>query len=414
MRLNHQGNYLLVSAHHCAPHMGSEHAVGWNYIKGLCKNNNIIVVTEDNDFKDKILQEINDVKNIDFDIQVFFVKHGQKSDGRKNNLRLGYYLSYILYQLRVYKKAKELMSIYSITSIHHLTIVGFREPGFLWLYDVPFIWGPVGGLVYSPRKLFSTLSFKMKVFQSIRNIITSIQFNYSPRVRLAYRKTQKNGCFIAAEPSIGRMFKNKFGGNYTWIPETGAGEVYNYQKEVNRTDELHILWVGALIDIKPLGLLLESLNRIKCRKIKLTVVGDGDAKCKHEEFVKKNSINAVFAGWVNHNDIHKYYSEADLFCLLSLKDLTTNVVFEALSHSLPVICLNHHGYSYIVDESCGYKIEIKSREQVISKLASTLVDINNDRAQLVKKSIHAKNKAREYSWDNNVEKLNSIYDGLLK
>ena len=29
--------------------------------------------------------------------------------------------------------------------VHQATFCGFREPGFLWKLDAPFLWGPIGG-----------------------------------------------------------------------------------------------------------------------------------------------------------------------------------------------------------------------------------------------------------------------------
>lgn len=404
--------FIVISAHHCAPNMGSEHAVGWNFISKLANYYNLIIITENNEFREPITQAIKDIENNGKKIFIYFVDHGMVSDGRKNNLRFGYYLTYIKYQFKVFKLVKEITKSYNVKLIHHLTIVGFREPGFLWLLNIPFIWGPVGGLVYSPKVLFHDLTTKMKFFQVIRNSITWLQFNFSPRVRLAYYKTQKKGCFIAAEPSIGDRFVKKFGGNYEWIPETGANIFNENQFNIERSDGLlHVLWVGALIDIKPLQIVIDSICKAKnTKKIKLTVVGDGDARSRYEKYALTKNINAKFVGWVDHNLVDDYFKSADLFCLLSMKDLTTNVVFESLSHSLPVLCLNHHGYSYIVDDKCGFKVDLDTRDNIIFNI-STILDqcvenpsiINSLRAGALSKGI-------EFSWDKNISKVLNIYE----
>ncbi|HGY9592874.1 TPA: glycosyltransferase [Vibrio campbellii] len=419
MFLNH--DYIVISAHHCAPNKGSEHAVGWNAIKELSKNNNLIVITEDNDYKHDLLRETEKL-NTGNQVLVYFVKHGQVSDGRKNNLRVGYYLTYILYQIRVFKLVRKLINKYDIKLIHHLTIVGFREPGFLWLLPKPFIWGPVGGLVYSPPELYSDLSLKMRAFQYVRNFITWLQFNLSIRVRLAYKKTQTSGKFIAAEPSIGDKFVSKFGGVYDWIPETGSTidtivrtcDDFKVNQQ-QRDGTLNLLWLGALIDIKPMKLLIDSITESKYKeKVVLNVVGDGASKDKFKSYAIANNVNVNFIGWVEHSKVKENFYSSDLFCLFSMKDLTTNVVFESLSCGTPVICLNHHGYSYIIDGTCGMKININERNTMVRDIASKLNSVMENRDRLNVMSRGALEKANKFTWENNFKKISDIYCKVTK
>ncbi|MEZ9923368.1 glycosyltransferase [Vibrio breoganii] len=408
--------YIVLSAHHCAPFEGSEHAVGWNAINEISKNNKVIVITENNLYREAISKEIAKLNSSGRCIKVYFVDHGSVSDGRKNNLRMGYYLTYILYQIRVYFLVKKISANFNISLIHHITIVGFREPGFLWILPYPFIWGPVGGLVYTPKKLFSELSTKMKIFQFIRNSITNLQFSLSLRVRKAYKKTKDNGAFIAAEPSIGKKFSRKFGGDFLWIPETGCsiGQELPEAKEKFNSNKLKLLWVGALIDIKPMRLILDGIANSNYKdSIELLVIGDGDSKSSFESYARKLEINVNFIGWVEHEKVRDYYVDSDLFCLFSMKDLTTNVVFEALSSKTPVICLDHHGYSYIIDDSCGIKIGINKRDTIVSDISIAMNEIFEGKIDLRVLSVGAFERASNFTWEKNMSRFSTIYSEVL-
>lgn len=310
--------YVLISAHHCAPGMGSEHAVGWHLVSRLAHQHPIILITQDNEYKAAVEAGVDKLVRNGAKVKVFYVRHGATTDGRKNNLRFFYYLTYVWYQWRVLILAKELMKTHRIVATHHLTIVGFREPGFLWRLNVPFIWGPVGGLVYAPRVMFSDLSRKMRVFQGIRNILTWVQFSVSPRVRIAYRAASENGGFIAATTDIGERFQRRFGGRYVWIPETGSNcglDAPAHMDDPITDRPLELLWLGALIDLKPLGILLDAISLVPDhrRRIRLSVVGDGDARKRFEQQAEALGVNANFAGWVIHEEAKRQFSDADLF-----------------------------------------------------------------------------------------------------
>lgn len=401
--------------------MGSEHAVGWNLVSRLVRDHPILLITQDNQYKEAVEAGVKSLQLEGFHIEVFFVRHGATTDGRKNNLRLWYYITYAAYQRRVLLLAKTLMKTYRIVATHHLTIVGFREPGFLWSLGVPFIWGPVGGLVYAPRILLSNLSLKMQIFQSIRNFITWIQFSFSPRVRLAYRTASLTGRFIAATPDIGQRFQQRFGGKFVWIPETGSHIeetilVPSTALHVIVDRPLELLWLGGLLDIKPLGILLDAIAKIPNhqRCINLSVVGDGDARPRFEAQAKALGVNAEFGGWVSHAESKKRYNAADVFVLLSVKDLTTNVVFESLGAGVPVICLNHHGYSSIVDRSCGLKIPLLPYDELRDYLASELLRLIENPELLFQLRHGALDRAASFTWDGNSKKISAIYHDIKR
>jgi glycosyltransferase involved in cell wall biosynthesis len=408
--------YVIVSAHQCAPGMGSEHAVGWNLVSRLAYRHALLLITEDNDFRAAVEDGVRGLREQGCTIEVFFVPHGSTYDGRTNRLSIGYYLTYVQYQRRVLALARDLKSRYEIAAANHLTINGFREPGFLWQLGVPFIWGPVGGLLFAPSELYDVLTPRVRLFQRIRSAITWLQFRFSPRVRLAYRATQRpGGAFIAAAPDIGHRFQRRFGGNVHWIPETGSQPPACAVRKAPDDGPLRLLWVGAIIERKPLGLLLEAIAEIPnhAERITLTVVGDGDSRARYESVARRLGIDVRFLGWIPHEQTQQHFDAADLFVLLSVQDLTTNVVFESLARGLPVICLDHHGYAAIVDDTCGIKIPIGRLDKVRSDLAARLAVLATDKARLLPLAEGATHRAAQFTWDRNSDRIAELYDHAL-
>lgn len=393
--------------------------MGWNLLAQLARLHDIVLITQDNEFRGSIKAGIDQLNADGGNVTPYFVRHGTSTDGRKNNLRLFYYLTYIAYQLRVYRLAKHLLLRHEISAVHHVNIVGFREPGFLWLLDRPFFWGPVGGLVYTPWALYAELPLKSKVFQGIRAVITWLQFNLSPRVRLAYKATQQTGgAFIAATSDIGARFQRRWGGHFSWIPETGSHTVIAAKQhsriQHDASSELHLLWAGALIDRKPLNMLLDAMAAVPRQnsRLRLTVVGDGDSRPRFEAKARHLGVRAEFLGWRPHEETLAHFRNSDLFVLLSVSDLTTNVVFEALGNGLPVLCLDHHGYSEVVTKACGIKIRVSDASTMRRDITRLLDDLASQPDMLLRLSEQAMPRAAEFSWKHNASAISGLYPRL--
>lgn len=397
--------------------MGSEHAVGWNLVSRLARRHAILLVTADNEFRESVERAVAALRADGCTIEVFFVRHGSVYESRRNHLNVGYYLTYTIYQRRVLELARELMRRYEIAAVHHLTINGFREPGFLWQLGLPFVWGPVGGLHFSPPELYGVLPAKGRWLQRARSAVTWAQFTFSPRVRLAYRATQRpGGAFIGATPDIGARFRRRFGGEVHWIPETGSHPPVTSVRSEADAGPLRLLWVSRLIDSKPLGLLLEAIALVPdhARRISLTVVGDGHSRERHEATARRLGVAAEFVGSVPHAETTRQFDAAELFVLLSIQDLTTTVVFESLARGLPVICMDRHGYGAIVDDSCGVKIPIRSLGQVRAELAERLDVFASDKARLLPLAAGAVRRAAQFTWDRNGERISALLEQALR
>lgn len=412
MNMDELQDYVLVSAHHCAPNMGSEHAVGWNLVSRLAKSYAILLITQDNEFRVDVELGVEQLKSEGCRIEAFFVQHGSRTDGRANNLRVGYYLTYRLYQWRVLALARSLMRRYRIAAVHQLTIVGFREPGYLWRLGLPFIWGPVGGLVSCPASLYQELPWRSRLFLTAREIATRAQFSFSRRVLMAYKATQRpGGAFIAATSDIGERFSSRFGGRYQWIPETGSRPIPSVRSRGAHLGPLRLLWVGALIDRKPMIPLLDAMAAIPNHgnRLELTVVGEGQSRGRYEAHARKLGIKAHFMGWTTHDHAQQHYQRADIFVMLSLLDLTTNVVLEAMGAGLPILCLDHHGYAGIVTPACGIKLPVSDPSSLRQAITETLQELVENPAPLSCMGHAAWERAAEYTWDRNAETLGALY-----
>ena len=110
-----------------------------------------------------------------------------------------------------------------------------------------------------------------------------------------------------------------------------------------------ILYVGRIVKEKRLEELLNIVIRVvqKRADAKVIFVGNGDAKEKLcETVIEKNlSDKIIFTGFVDWTKLSAYYALSDIFVTVSLSEMHSMTVLEALTLGLPVVCRKDTSFS---------------------------------------------------------------------
>ena len=137
---------ILVNAYAVSPNWGSEPGLGWNWIANLSKYCNLFVITE-GEWKKEIEEKVAELPQRD-NIHFFF--NPVSPEIRKMCWNQGdwrFYKHYRDWQNKSLDLARQIIADNHIDVIHQLNMIGFREPGSLWkIKEIPFVWGPVGGV----------------------------------------------------------------------------------------------------------------------------------------------------------------------------------------------------------------------------------------------------------------------------
>ena len=105
------------------------------------------------------------------------------------------------------------------------------------------------------------------------------------------------------------------------------------------------------------------------------------------------------------------YPEFDVFLFASLHDTGGYAVIEAMFNELPVICLDCGGPAVSVRETCGVKVPLTQRAEVIAGLADGIRQYDQDRQRLAEHGRAAREVViQEYDWDNKGEQMNRVYE----
>lgn len=403
---------ILISAYACGPGQGSEPGMGWNFVLGLSKYHEVHVISEklkwEKSINEHFLRNPEHRDNLHF----YFIEKKRNKALRKI-WPPSYYWYYKAWQKKAFELALYLDRKENFDLVHQLNMVGYREPGYLWKMNKPFVWGPIGGFENSPFSFLPSLGLKGFIFYAGRNLFNIWQKNFLPRVKAAALRT--NSALIGATSSNCKIIKEKFGRQLFLIPEVGAESV-KIVEIVGRqeVEPLKIIWSGQHIARKNLPLLIAALKDIPI-PYELHVLGVGEMTKKWKSLAEKSGVEkpTTWYGWIDREEALQVMQSGHVMCITSISDLTSTVTLEALSFGLPIICLDHCGFADVVTDSSGIKIPVTNPSQAAKDFQSALVNLYRDENHRQKLARGALDRASDYNWENKINFLNDIYYTLL-
>ena len=403
---------VLVSCYACSPYRGSEPGMGWNFVNGLSQFHEVHVIVEQEKWADDISKYMDENPTSSKKLNFYFIRKKRNRTLRKI-WPPSYYWYYKQWQKKAYQLALELDKKEDFDIIHQLNMVGYREPGYLWKIDKPFVWGPIGGLENSPWSFLPSLGFKGLIFYTGRNLINNLQRNFKLRARKAAKR--KNSVLIAATPGNASLINKLWKRDAVVISE--VGQENNIAASVNidtSSEDLDIVWSGQHTPGKNLPLLLHTLKKVRF-PYKLHILGAGEMTTKWKTLAKQLNIydKCLWYGWIERDKAIDVMKDGEVFCITSISDLTSTVTLEALSYGLPIVCLDHCGFAHVVNENCGIKIPVDTPENAAKNFARALQKLNDDKDYRKKLSAGAITRAKDFNWENKIHQLNSIYNSLL-
>lgn len=404
---------VLLGCYACDPGYGSEPGMGWNFVSNIAKHHDVHAIVEEGEFKETLTQFAAEhpeaVKNITF----HFVCRTHHETLRKF-WPPSYYWFYRVWHRKAYQYAKLLDAKEDFDIVHQVTISGFREPGFLWKLGKPFIWGPLGGFTDTPWCLLSSLGALGALHFGIRNIINGIQKRWGFSARAA---AKHSAAILTSTTKAVDEIKRFWNRDAVLMNEVGleTGHEQFYSPPHEPGTPLRICWAGEHIPRKALDLLLHALPQCK-EKMELHVLSKGPRMEAWKHLTHQLGLDDVvtFHGFVPREDAFRIMSSSHVFCITSVREDTSTVVFEAFRYGLPIIALDHCGFSTVIDETSGIKIPINSRKQVIADYAHHLDDLatHEDRRQLLSQGALA--RCQQFTWDAKMKVLNRLYAKHLK
>lgn len=406
---------VLINAYAISPNWGSEQGMTWRWITELVKYHNLFIITE-GEWQAEIEQA---VKEHPLGDRMHFYYNPLSPRVRKMCWNQGdwrFYVHYRKWQKSTLEIAKKICKEVHIDITHHLSMIGFREPGLLWLLEGPkHIWGPIGSMGDIPTHFLTDLPLQVRIKQKLKNVISRYQVTHSP-VKDAIKRSDR---MIAAMTVTADIIKDKYGINVEVISETGLVPNAGHQHTYDSSKPLELLWVGRFIPTKKLSIALEALARTKNYKaFRLHIVGSGsDAEvAMYKSLSVKLGVDDVctWHGRIPHPEVQNMMQEKDLFYFTSVYEGGPHVVNEAITNNLPILCFDTCGQGLVTDDSIGWKVPFTTLEEGINGFAEKLDYILEHRELLPSRSFNCTAKQQELSWENKIKRICEIYEEVVK
>jgi glycosyltransferase involved in cell wall biosynthesis len=410
---------ILLLSYSVSPVRGSEYSVGWNHIKEMSQEHNLVVLYG---LAGDHMGDLSEVEGIPqskslSNIEWVAVRPNKLTNflntlNRSGILNYSFYLAYRFWHLQAYQVAKKITENRTIDVIHYLCPIGFREPGFLWKIDKPYIWGPLGGVENRSIKLAYQKKIWIGVKIFFRNLINKIQFKFSGRVRSAFARSN---LVLAATTGIQKELLKVHKIESIWLPENGiVDEMLKEQKiiKVNSGEIVNIIWVGRLAERKSLDILLKALGLVESKSWKLSVIGGGS----REEYSRLSQESDIFyninwVGEIDRQDLFKYYRDAHIHVISSLAEANSTVIWEAMSFGIPTISLDHFGMHDVICERCGIKISTKNQLNIIiENLAKVIENLIREPSVIENLSYGVQICSKSHLWSRRRLMWNQYYD----
>jgi glycosyltransferase involved in cell wall biosynthesis len=261
----------------------------------------------------------------------------------------------------------------------------------------------------------------------------------SNRVNESIKKSSLIYAFSAEDQAL---FKNEGAQRVEVMLDAGCGlQVSSYPQPATgifqpaTSTRVRILWCGQLIKRKALDILLKAVAGDDDLKdhVEITIVGDGPLRKKYETLITKlfpsittnpNSTSTTklvrMTGWITRDEVFAHMRGSDILVHTSYREATSNVIAEALSCGLPVICHDISGMSIAITDDCGIKIPLKSYNNSILAFRSALKLITHNSQLTTLSNYHSQTlpafrsaalrRAHELSWDAMAERISADYN----
>lgn len=405
---------ILINAYACSPSRGSEPGMGWNWCTHLAKHCELFIITEE-EFREQIESVLPTLPQKD-NIHFYYNPVSEKvREIARNQGDWRFYTHYKRWQKKTLEIAKQIVAEHKIDIIHQLNMIGFREPGYLWkIEDIPFVWGPIGGVKKFPVAYLKGAGIKLQLFNRLKNVLNVWQLKYDPWINKAFKRAK---LLISSIPDSYRGIRKYKKRESVLIPETGSFITDDVPAKRFYNEYFHVMWVAKFDFCKQLPLALKALAATNNKQIILDIYGQGNEEQEKEarQLIKELNISdqIVWHGHTSKAVVQQAMREAQLFFFTSVSEDTSTVVLEAISNHLPVLCFDACGFGGVIDETVGRKIPLTNPQKSITDFAGYLNMFYANRPLLEELSLNCKTLQQQLSWDEKAIKVVNLYQEVL-
>jgi glycosyltransferase involved in cell wall biosynthesis len=405
---------ILLSAFACVPFAGSEGGVGWRYAVELGKSHQVVVLTD--------VSRRAAIQNAMVDmslpgVQFVYYRPWFLKQVPLNSLTAK--LMFTAWQFSVLPFARYLHGQHQFDVAWHLTYGLYRTPSFLGYMGVPLVFGPAGGGEDAPLRLKKSITGVEKLKELVRSVanwyalINPFLWISLRRADLLLVKTAQTKMALPWPYRSKAIAIQEIG-----IDDRGLSASDLICREPGRP--LEVLYAGNLLGLKGVHLAIRAISMARERGIDLrfTIVGSGRIEFQLRALATRLGVQDI-TKWISRvpqHELFEIYKQSHVFLFPSLHDSSGNVVLEAQSFGLPVVCLDLGGPPTLVDETSAIVVTTSSRseEDVVVALADALVALSVDESKRKSMASCALMKSASQTWSGRINQIAGMVETIVK
>jgi glycosyltransferase involved in cell wall biosynthesis len=327
---------VVAFAYACEPERGSEPGAGWAWARMIAAFGEVTVITRANNRNaiEAILPTTPERDRLEFvyvDLPSWarFWKRGSR----------GIHLYYVLWQAAALRVVRRRHRSQPFDVVWHLTMANAWMGSMAPLLDLPFIYGPIGGGVKTPRRLIPMLGARGILKEAAYALLQTLSPYLNPFERLAERRAR----LILVQNAETR----------NWLRSACRDKAVVFPNAVipaptrrwrSRAGSSVALFAGQLVPGKAVLLAIRAMAHLPDWHLMICGAGPEEPRLRRLVCEMRLDERVTFKGWVERSELLRIMAEdVDVFLFPSLHDQSPWVLHEARAVGLPVVCLEGCG-----------------------------------------------------------------------
>ena len=250
--------------------------------------------------------------------------------------------------------------------------------------------------VFTERTAFKELSIYFGIKDFVKKFLIKLILKFF------YKKAD---LVIANSKKVASDISNFSNVRTTYVYPGSFYKTFKRQKKVSR--KLNIISIGRMSEEKGFDILVKAFRYIDKEKYNLNIIGDGNKKENIIDLVNKYQLQKNIKVLGFKANIYPYLKKSDLLINPSYFEGFPNVVIEALSCGVPVICSKSYGgiNEILKNEKYGDLFENGNTKDLKNKISNFLKNPN----KLQYKSLKGQKDLKRFSEKESAKKYEKIF-----
>lgn len=278
---------------------------------------------------------------------------------------------------------------------------------------IPYVMGPLGGSLTTPETFRAETQESESWITSLRRVDT-LRFRYDPALRASYREAD---LILGVAPYVEERLAPVGLKRFEPVLELGIDGLPPLPARAGREGPLRLLHAGRGVRTKGLRDAVRAMAHLRDLDVELISAGKGPdiALCEAEARALGVADRVTFKGQLPRSDVDRLYAEADIFVFPSFREPAGNVIYEAMSHGLPVIGADRGGPAAILDDSFGVRIPVTEPETYARDIARAVRDLATDADRRTCMGAAARaTLERDGLWATKARRLKALYEDVIE